>query len=203
MRELKKYRNKEGLYQDKVDFLEEYVPDSGASEYVETELFRAASKIYYDLYNNGFGNQWESVIEYVNKHNHVYKNTEDQVLNIDDAIIRFLQICSVGVAVGFGDSIGDTFIQETLDKEDFEYLVEFCESDDIKEIAEIVVTKLVDDVLSVILLDPETWTSIDYDMWDTNLSKLYSILANEYSDYIDEDEEDDSWEDEEDEDEDY
>lgn len=34
---------------------DKYIPAKGASEYLETELFRASNRLQYDYYNNGWG----------------------------------------------------------------------------------------------------------------------------------------------------
>ena len=53
------YWDQVGKYQDLYNELfQQLVPSAGKCATVEGELLRAASKIYYDYYNNGFGNNW-------------------------------------------------------------------------------------------------------------------------------------------------
>lgn len=53
------YWDQVGKYQDLYNELfAQLVPSAGKCATVEGELIRAASKIYYDYYNNGFGNNW-------------------------------------------------------------------------------------------------------------------------------------------------
>lgn len=47
------YWNNKGKYQKQADILQEFVPEQGSSEYTDIELFRIASNVYYDIYNNG------------------------------------------------------------------------------------------------------------------------------------------------------
>lgn len=47
---------------------EKLVPGEGKCETVEGELLRAASRIYHDYYNNGFGNNWSGAYNYIDKH---------------------------------------------------------------------------------------------------------------------------------------
>lgn len=54
-----RYWDNAGPHQAEYDKLSNLVPPIGPTESLEAELIRAAGKIYYDLYNNGFGNNWE------------------------------------------------------------------------------------------------------------------------------------------------
>ena len=44
------------------------VKSSGKSDTVEGELLRAANKIYYDYFNNGFGNNWSGAFNFLKKY---------------------------------------------------------------------------------------------------------------------------------------
>jgi len=46
-----------GHWQTKYDQLQEQVPHVGESQYRSIEVFRCAARVYYDAYNNGWGNQ--------------------------------------------------------------------------------------------------------------------------------------------------
>lgn len=52
-----------------VDRLEEkFIPPDGATKFVESELLRASSRLHYDYYNNGFGNNMSQAIAYIEKY---------------------------------------------------------------------------------------------------------------------------------------
>jgi hypothetical protein len=55
----------------------ELVPAMGKCETLEGELLRASSKIYYDFFNNGFGNNWSGPLNYLDKHMSLDKQTYD------------------------------------------------------------------------------------------------------------------------------
>ncbi|MDC3312701.1 hypothetical protein OAV22_02065 [Flavobacteriaceae bacterium] len=64
-----KYWAKNGYHQTEYDKLYgELVPSDGACETLEGEFLRAISKIYYDLCNNGFGNDWRKPLEFLKHH---------------------------------------------------------------------------------------------------------------------------------------
>ena len=46
----------------------ELVPDYGKCDTLEGELLRASSRIYYDYYNNGFGNNWSGAYNFLDEH---------------------------------------------------------------------------------------------------------------------------------------
>jgi hypothetical protein len=52
------YWNDKGTYQAEAEALSALVPGEGNAETHKGEVWRAASKIYYDYFNNGFGNFW-------------------------------------------------------------------------------------------------------------------------------------------------
>lgn len=45
-----------------------HVPGSGPAKHLEGELQRASSKIHYDYYNNGFGNDWSGAHKLLTNH---------------------------------------------------------------------------------------------------------------------------------------
>lgn len=47
------------------ELFKKLVKPSGPSDTVEGELLRAANKIYYDYYNNGFGNNWSGALNFL------------------------------------------------------------------------------------------------------------------------------------------
>jgi len=52
------YWNNNGKYEAESTALQELVPGMGAADTHKGEVMRAASKIYYDYFNNGWGNYW-------------------------------------------------------------------------------------------------------------------------------------------------
>ncbi len=46
----------------------ELVPPEGACTTIEGECLRAISRIYYDFYNNGFGNNWSGAFNWLIRH---------------------------------------------------------------------------------------------------------------------------------------
>lgn len=61
------YWNGTGKYPQHQALSDALMPFMGKADTVEGELIRASSKIYYDLYNNGFGNNWSGAWNYLNK----------------------------------------------------------------------------------------------------------------------------------------
>lgn len=59
------YWSKQGKHQKEYDATCKFIPLKGASFYKKGEIVRAASRIYYDLFNNGFGNDWSSFAAYL------------------------------------------------------------------------------------------------------------------------------------------
>jgi len=46
----------------------QYMPNRGPSDRLVGEIFRAANKIVYDHFNNGFGNDWSEAAAFLMKH---------------------------------------------------------------------------------------------------------------------------------------
>jgi len=47
------YWSENGKYQKESDILQKLVPAEGSSPFTDVELFRIASNVYYDIFNNG------------------------------------------------------------------------------------------------------------------------------------------------------
>ena len=60
-----RYWDNKGAYENEAKELSELVPPSGPSKTLRGEIFRAAQKIYYDYYNNGFGNDWPAPAQFL------------------------------------------------------------------------------------------------------------------------------------------
>jgi hypothetical protein len=67
-KEMKTYWNNNGKYQAEFDSLwKELVSVQGKSKTLEGEFLRAIAKIYYDAYNNGFGNNTSGAYNFLVK----------------------------------------------------------------------------------------------------------------------------------------
>lgn len=76
-----KYWENKGRYEDEAKQLQALVPTSGKAETMQGEIMRAASKIYYDLFNNGFGNNWTGALDFLKEHadlpEHIYEELNE------------------------------------------------------------------------------------------------------------------------------
>ena len=61
------YWNKAGKYQADYDRLVEAMPDMGNCDTTAGEMIRAASKLGYDFYNNGMGNNTSGAINFLDE----------------------------------------------------------------------------------------------------------------------------------------
>lgn len=52
------YWEEKGTYETEAKQFANLVPVMGPADTLKGEIFRAVTKIYYDYYNNGFGNHW-------------------------------------------------------------------------------------------------------------------------------------------------
>jgi len=59
------YWNNEGTYEAEAATLQELVPALGKSDTFKGEIWRAATKIYYDYFNNGWGNNWKQAAAFL------------------------------------------------------------------------------------------------------------------------------------------
>lgn len=103
------YWNHSGKYQPEAELFGELVPGSGMAETFHGELFRAASKIYHDYFNNGFGNTRDSPAAFLLDHikfsddvknmfyeyglgNICYSNEEDVLEEMINIVIEHLLV---------------------------------------------------------------------------------------------------------------
>ena len=61
----KTYWNHNGKYQKEYDELSAFIPEKGMAETIKGELLRCASRLYYDVYNNGLCNDKTYEIEFI------------------------------------------------------------------------------------------------------------------------------------------
>jgi hypothetical protein len=69
------YWNNNGKYQSDYDRLVELMPASGNCETVAGELIRAATRLAYDLYNNGMGNNTSGAVNFLLDRGAIDKST--------------------------------------------------------------------------------------------------------------------------------
>lgn len=62
------YWNNKGKYEAEAAELNDLVPAMGATGTNKGEIWRAATKIYYDHFNNGFGNTWMAPAAFLMTH---------------------------------------------------------------------------------------------------------------------------------------
>jgi len=60
-----KYWSNNGTHEAEAAALQELVPGYGNCATHKGEVWRAATKIYHDYFNNGFGNEWQSAAEFL------------------------------------------------------------------------------------------------------------------------------------------
>ena len=85
-----KYWNHNGKYQEQYVNLKSLIPVFGHAKTIEGEMFKAASNLYYDYYNNGFCNNCSGEVKYLLKMNkELSLNIENELLAIQDDA-RFL-----------------------------------------------------------------------------------------------------------------
>jgi len=83
-------------FQEYQDYWQELVPQMGEATTLQGELLRCASRIAYDYYNNGFGNDKEDETMFLEKHSAKFKPHMANPENWE----RFFQHYS---NIGFGD----------------------------------------------------------------------------------------------------
>jgi len=71
---------------------EQYIPMKGATEYTETELLRAANRIIYDWYNNGWGvNNKTAELEFLQEHGLFERISPDDMASMNgDAFEEYM-----------------------------------------------------------------------------------------------------------------
>ena len=88
------YWEDKGQYQKQAKQLSDLVPSSGPADTVKGEIFRAATKIYYDYHNNGFGNVWPEVATFLRAN-----------VNLPESVVEMLRDHAMG-------NVGDGLSQE-------------------------------------------------------------------------------------------
>ena len=99
------YYNGTGLHQSDSEFLEKLVPSSGPSKFLIGEISRAASRIYHDYFNNGFGNNWTGAFNFL-----------DEYTKLDPSVRQFLEYYAGGRVVPDGANPNlDVLIEKMVD----------------------------------------------------------------------------------------
>jgi hypothetical protein len=62
------YWNNKGKYEAEASLLQKLVPSTGHCITFKGEVWRATTKIYYDYYNNGWGNTWKAPAAFLITH---------------------------------------------------------------------------------------------------------------------------------------
>jgi hypothetical protein len=70
-----------GKFQTEANTLDELVPIMGKCDTLKGEIWRAATKIYHDHYNNGFGNEWKNPAEFLMDNIHLPSRVEYVLLD--------------------------------------------------------------------------------------------------------------------------
>ena len=110
------YWGNKGKYQDKYDKLwDELVPASGSASTQDGELLRWISKVYYDRYNNGFGNG-----PFRKTRNILMKYEQEIKSNIPnpkdfDTFMRHFEYVDYGKDIVGRDWKGDRYLEEVCD----------------------------------------------------------------------------------------
>ena len=112
---------------------DEYVPMSGATDYVETELLRAANRIIYDWYNNGWGvNNKTAELEFLQSHelfsnvsveDLAYQNGDKHEAYMDDELATIIAlVIDAEESNSLTPLDGDPLSEMGMDQRDWDYL---------------------------------------------------------------------------------
>lgn len=78
------YWDHEGMHQSYVETINSYIPSKGSVEDTFLELFRTASNVYYDLYNNGLGNAQIKLPPFLDHLENILRSQKHIFDDIDD-----------------------------------------------------------------------------------------------------------------------
>jgi len=135
------YWNKQGLYQAEYDDLINLMPASGNSDTVAGEMIRAVSRLAYDFYNNGMGNNTSGAVNFLDQkgvitrevYNTIYPHTTGAVYRGDYNGDRFQVAIEQAIDETVGMIICNTGLiteANTEDMFDFSNPDEPCYDDD-------------------------------------------------------------------------
>lgn len=72
------WNRKHPLYESYLKF-ESLMPVEGNCQTIEGEVLRAATRIYWDYYNNGFGNNWSGALNFLKEYKMVTEKEYDRL----------------------------------------------------------------------------------------------------------------------------
>jgi hypothetical protein len=96
-----RYWDNTGRYEVEANELQTLIPAMGQCATHKGELWRATTKIYWDYYNNGFGNNWEAPAAFLMDH-----------VELPVAVQRMLCECARG---NMGNDLYDVEIEQMVD----------------------------------------------------------------------------------------
>jgi len=73
------YWDKTGKYQREYNEIAERMPSMGSSDSLQVNIIIAMSKIYFDYYNNGFGNNWGYALLFLMKYADLPRKYSDRL----------------------------------------------------------------------------------------------------------------------------
>lgn len=120
---------------------DQYMPVKGPTEYIETELLRAANRLIYDWYNNGWGvNNKTAELEFLQNHGLFENITVDDLANqngdtfeeyMDDELASIIEVV---IDAEESNSLtpleGDPLIELGMDQRDWDRLAYEEEEED-------------------------------------------------------------------------
>ena len=136
------YWNSNGKHQTAYEELSKIVPSSGPAGTIEGEMLRAATRLYYDYYNNGFCNNTSGAVNYLMRCDELFNlgiaeeldivepecNTPyytdlplaDPLETITDVVIEYV-ISKDGLYTKSGDNLFDYADPDAIDDDDDTY----------------------------------------------------------------------------------
>lgn len=132
---MSRYWNKRGAYQLESEKLQELVPGYGAAETLAGEMFRAASRIYYDAFNNGFGNNTSGAMNFLKTYLVPFSTEE-----LKTSLMYIEQFTNCGECVGVSarteealDHMIDSVVEYTLQYPESKQTPSPCDMFDLQE----------------------------------------------------------------------
>lgn len=101
------------------EFWEELVPREGEADTLQGELLRMISRISYDYYNNGFGNDRSEEAQFLNQHANLFK-PQMRDPNIWDTFYSLYEDIAFGNDTEFYKKVEDEYGSDYDDEDDFD-----------------------------------------------------------------------------------
>jgi len=106
-------------YAEYQEFWDELVPESGEADTLQGELLRMISRISYDYYNNGFGNDRSEEAKFLDEHSNLFKPYMKDP-NIWDTFYNMYEEIGFGDTTEFYRKVEDEYGGDYDDDEDFD-----------------------------------------------------------------------------------